>query len=282
MTRREITALGMRTPLVEAGPEGASEAVVLLHGNPGSAADWEAVIPGIAELGRVVAFDLPGFGGADKPAVLDYSAGTYATFIGAAIGQLGITRAHLVMHDLGGTALMWAAAQPRLVGSLTLIDTGVLRDFRWHWTARMYRAPVIGELMVRATTRRGFWATMRYYNRRARPLPDQAVERMWNDYEPATRRAALRFYRATATGSMELLSEPLRSLDPPTLVLWGRQDPAVPVIQAARQRETFPRAEIRVLDESGHWPMLDNPEGFAAALMPFLRRQLGATAATGD
>jgi len=282
MMRRELSALGLRTPLIDAGPEGASEAVVLLHGNPGSAADWEAVIPQIAEFGRVVAFDLPGFGNADKPDFLDYSAGTYASFIGAVIGQLGITRAHLVMHDLGGTGLVWAAATPRAVGSLTLIDTGVLLDFRWHWTAAMYRAPLIGGLMIRTTTRRAFRATLRYYNRRARPLPEQAIERIWRDYEPATRRAAQRFYRSTPPEALGLLREPLRALDPPTLVIWGLEDPAVPVVQAERQRETFPHAEVHVLEESGHWPMLDDPDRFSAALLPFLRRQLGAATATGD
>ena len=280
LRRGELSGLGVRSPLIEAGPENADEAVVLLHGNPGSSADWEELVPSLGELGRVVAFDLPGFGGADKPEALDYSAGTYGMFITAALDRLGITRAHLVMHDLGGTGLLWAAAHPQAVGSLTLIDTGVLLDFRWHWTARMYRAPVLGELMVRTTNRRGFRATLRYYNRGASPLPEAAIERMWRDYVPATRRAALRFYRATPTEAFELLQEPLQALDPPTLVIWGRHDPAVPVEQAERQRETFPSAEIVVLEQSGHWPMLDDPQGTRDALVPFLRRHFQATAAT--
>jgi pimeloyl-ACP methyl ester carboxylesterase len=270
----ELYSLGMRSPLVEAGPRDAREAVVLLHGNPGSAADWAEVMPAIGELGRVVAFDLPGFGQADKPAFLDYSAGTYATFIGAALEQLGIERAHLVMHDLGGTGLVWAAAHPGAVGSVTLIDTGILLDFRWHWTARMYRAPIVGELLVRAATRRGFHLAMRYYNPQPRPLPAAAVERMWRDYEPTTRRAAMRFYRATPAEVMELLRPALQAVDLPTLVIWGAHDPAVPVDQAERQRESFPSVEVVVLQDSGHWPMLDDPAGVCASLVPFLRRQL--------
>lgn len=273
----ELELLGMRSPVVEAGPRRASEAVVLLHGNPGSAADWEQLMPAISELGRVVAFDLPGFGAADKPACLDYSAGTYATFIGAAIERLGIERAHLVMHDLGGTGLLWAAAHPDAVGSVTLIDTGILLDFEWHWSARMYRAPLLGELVLHATTRRGFRAALRYYNPQPRPLPEAALGRMWRDYEPATRRAALRFYRATPPKAMALLQAPLRDLDPPALVIWGAHDPAVPVEQAERQRETFPSAEVVVLEESGHWPMLDDPAGVIGALLPFLGAQLPAT-----
>jgi pimeloyl-ACP methyl ester carboxylesterase len=272
----DIEALGMRTPLVEAGPPDASEAVVLLHGNPGSLEDWRALLPAVGAVGRAVAFDLPGFGGADKPEYLDYSSGTFAGFIGAAINQLGIRRAHLVMHNLGGTGLLWAAANPDRIGSLCLIDTGVLLDFRWHWTARMYRAPLIGGLMVRTTTRAGFRAAMRLYNPQPRPLPPAAVERMWRDYVPATRRAAQRFYRATPAEVMQLLQPALRALDPPTLVIWGAHDPAVPVLQAERQRESFPSADVVVLDDSGHWPMLDDPEGVERALVPFLRGHLTA------
>lgn len=274
--RSELELLGMRSPLVEAGPQDASEAVVLLHGNPGSAADWEELMPALGELARVVAFDLPGFGRADKPAYLDYSAGTYATFIGAAIEHLRIERAHLVMHDLGGTGLLWAAAHPGSVASVTLIDTGILLDFRWHWTARMYRAPLLGGLLVHATTRRGFRTALRFYNPQPRPLPEAALERMWRDYAPATRRAALRFYRATPAEVMQLLQPALSELDPPTLVIWGAHDPAVPVEQAGRQRESFPSAEVVVLDDSGHWPMLDDPAGVNVALLPFLQRQIGS------
>jgi pimeloyl-ACP methyl ester carboxylesterase len=266
----------MRSPVYEVGPENASEAVVLLHGNPGSSSDWRELMPEIGEVGRAVAFDLPGFGRADKPPYLDYSAGTYATFVAAAIEHLGIERAHLVMHDLGGTGLLWAAAHPGAVGSVTLVDTGILLDFRWHWTARMYRAPILGGLMVRTTTRRGFRAALRFYNPQPRPLPEAAVERMWRDYEPATRRAAQRFYRATPAEVMQLLRPAFTALDPPALVIWGAHDPAVPVEQAERQRESFPSAELVVLDDSGHWPMLDDPASVLAALVPFLRRHVGA------
>jgi len=277
----ELEAIGISTPVVESGPGEATEAIVLLHGNPGASADWDELLPALSDVGRVVAFDLPGFGRADKPACLDYSAGTYATFIGAAIEQLGITRAHLVMHDLGGTGVLWAAAHPNAVGSVTLIDTGILLDFRWHWTARMYRAPVLGEVMARATTRAGFRFAMRFYNPQPRPLPEAALDRMWHDYSPATRRAARRFYRATPAEAFELLGPTLRTLDPPALVIWGAHDPAVGVEQAERQRETFPSAQVVVLDDSGHWPMLDDPASVEAALVPFLRRHVGDVGAPG-
>lgn len=97
---------------------------------------------------------------------------------------------------------------------------------------------------------------------------------MWRDYDRETRRAALRFYRATPPPAMEFLAAPLRELDTPALVLWGAHDPAVPAEQAERQRESFPHADVVILEESGHWPHIDDPERAAAAIVPFLERQL--------
>jgi len=51
----------------------------------------------------------------------------------------------------------------------------------------------------------------------------------------------------------------LRSLDRPALVVWGARDPYLPVHYAQRQRETFPGAEVVLLADSGHWPMIDHP-----------------------
>jgi pimeloyl-ACP methyl ester carboxylesterase len=75
---------------------------------------------------------------------------------------------------------------------------------------------------------------------------------------------------------MGLLAPLLAPLDRPALVLWGAHDPFVSVEQAANQRESFPRAEVVVLDDSGHWPFLDDPDRAAAAIVPFLRGQLDA------
>ncbi len=87
----------------------------------------------------------------------------------------------------------------------------------------------------------------------------------------------LRLYRATSNpgGSAERLSAALRPLDRPALVVWGAQDPFIPVEQAERQRQTFPRAEVVILPGSGHWPYVDDPEEVSAAVVPFLRAVVG-------
>jgi pimeloyl-ACP methyl ester carboxylesterase len=276
---RAVFALGLRTRVLEVGSAGDEEAVVFLHGQPGSAEDWLELLPRVAPFARAVALDWPSFGKADKPPrkTWDFSAGTYSTFLAAVLSELGIRHAHLVMHDLGGVAVLWAAAHPGAFASAVLINTGVLVDFRWHWLARLYRAPGVGELLVALTNRPGFRAFVRFYNPQPRTLPRRIVDRWYDEYTRNTAHAMLAFYRATPAESMERLTEPLRALDRPALVVWGAHDPAVSVEQAERQRMSFPSAEVVVLPDSGHWPYLDDPEGAANSIVPFLERQASAS-----
>ena len=275
---RPISGLGVRTRLLEAGPDEGEEAIVFLHGQPGSADDWRALMKHVAPFGRALAFDWPAWGQAERPSrdSWDFSAGGGAALISAILAQLGIRRAHLVMHDLGGVGLVWGAAHPDRFASAVLMGTGALIGFRWHPVARLMRAPVIGDLGLRLATRGGFNAFMRYYNPQPRKLPPEVVDRWWAGYDLATRRAMLAFYRATPEKAMERLVEPLRELDVPALVLWGRHDRGVPVEQAELQRRSFPSADVVILEESGHWPYLDDPDRAADAIVPFLERQLAA------
>ncbi|WP_232715355.1 alpha/beta fold hydrolase [Gordonia metallireducens] len=90
---------------------------------------------------------MPGFGEARVPDGFGYSAVDYAGVIGQQLDELAIRTAHLVVHDFGGPwGLTWAADNPGRVGSVTLLNTGVWLGYRWHWAARAYRIPVVGEL----------------------------------------------------------------------------------------------------------------------------------------
>jgi len=275
---RVISALGMKTRLLEAGESDADEAIVFLHGQPGSADDWQELMRAAAPLGRVIAIDWPGWGEAERPSrdSWGFSAGASATFLAAVLAELGIRRAHLVMHDLGGVGLLWGAAHPEAFASAVIIDTGVLIDFRWHPLARLMRLPVLSDVLLPFATRFTFRAFVRYYNPQPRPLPRDVVDRWWASFSLGTRRAMVGFYRATPEKAFERLREPLARQDAPALVLWGAHDPAVPVAQAWRQRDSFPSTEVVILPDSGHWPYLDDPKGAAEAVLPFLKRQLAS------
>jgi pimeloyl-ACP methyl ester carboxylesterase len=270
----EIVVGGVRSPLLTAGSP-STQGVVFVHGNPGSSRDWEDLVPRVGRFGYAVAFDLPGFGQAQKPAEFDYSVPGYARHLEGVVRALGVRRVHLVLHDFGGPiGLAWAALRPDQFASVTLINTGVLLNYRWHLLARIWRTPWLGELFQASATRRGFHLLLRRGN--PRRLPRAFVDRMYHDYDRGTRRAVLRLYRSAAdpADTAAGLRDALRPLDRPALVVWGAADPYIGREHANRQREAFPRAEVVILEQSGHWPFIDDPERVASAVVPFLEQHL--------
>lgn len=276
ISEQRLTACGISTRVLQGGAnDRATEAVVFVHGNPGSSEDWRPLMARVAPHGRVIAMDMPGFGRADKPADYPYSVEAGATFLGEALQRLGVWRAHLVLHDFGGPwGLAWAAMNPMGLASLTLINTGLMLNYRWHLMARIWRTPVLGELQQMLTTRRGFRWALNVGQRK--PLPREFVDRMYDDLDAGTKRAILKLYRATSDVAQrsDMLGRMLKPLNPSTLVVWGEADPYLPARLADDQRQFFPRAEIHRLPESGHFPFADDPEGVAQAVVPFLIRQL--------
>ncbi|MBV9715527.1 MAG: alpha/beta hydrolase [Solirubrobacterales bacterium] len=270
-TRLEVDGVG--TPVSSAGDPHSPDALVFVHGNPGSRRDWDDLLARVAPFARAVAFDMPGFGRADKPEDFDYTVEGYARFLGSALSQLGIEGAHLVLHDFGGPwGLAWATQNPDQFASVVLINTGVLRGYSWHYLARIWRTPVAGELFQATTTRSGLRTALRHGNPRG--LPRAFVDRMYDDMDAGTTRAILRLYRATNDpgSAASKLADELRPLDRPALVVWGAHDPYIPVAMAERQRESFPSAKIAILDGSGHWPFADDPAAVGRVVEPFLRR----------
>ena len=270
--RGSLLAGGTRTRLLQAGPAGTSEAVVFLHGNPGSADDWVGMAGAAAGVGkRAVAFDLPDFGETVAPEGFEHDVPGYAGFVDAALRELGIERAHLVLHDFGGPiGLYWAASHPDAVASMTLIDTGALPGYRWHSLARIWRTPVLGELLQATATRPAF----RFLLNRNEPrgLPRGFVDAMYDHYDRRTRKAVLALYRATDDpgGMSAALVQVFAEREVPALVIWGEHDAYLPFSYAERQREAFPAAEVHVLPASGHWPFADAPETVERLFAEFL------------
>ena len=273
LREHDIVVKGVRSLVREGGPAG-PEAVVFVHGNPGSSRDWIRLATPVSEFARVVAPDMPGFGRADKPADFDYTAAGYARHLGGLLEELGIQRAHLVLHDFGGTwGLTWAAAHQKAFRCVVLMDTGVLPGYRWHMFAQVWRTPLLGEGFQVMTNRMLFSWLIKLHNPR---LPQDFIDSMYDDYDAGTRRAVLRLYRATPDlGKLtEPLGEALRPLNRPALVIWGAQDGYLDKGYAARQRETFPSAQVHVFEQSGHWPYADDPKAVHDLVLPFLRAQV--------
>ena len=273
---RRITVSGLRTPVLEAGPADASEAVVFVHGNPGSSEDWRDLIGRVGKFARAVAFDMPGFGRADKPRDFDYSGPGEVRFLDAALSHLGLRDVTLVLHDFGGPwGIEWATRNPDRVASVVLFNTGAFVDYRWHVIARIWQTPVLGELFM-ATANRFAFRTLT--NRgQTRKLPREYLDGMYDDFDRDTRRAVLKHYRAESNPRPDARrqADAMRPHDVPALVVWGPRDPYLGLDLAERQSQAFPSAQLVVLPDSGHWPFIDNPEEVAAHVIPFLREMTG-------
>jgi len=275
--RRARARVGGTQPRVlEAGPAGAREAVVFVHGNPGSCDDWERLAGAVGAAGvRAVALDLPDFGETIAPEGFKHDVPTYAGFLDEALGVLGVERVQLVVHDFGGPiGLVWAAMHVERVASVTLIDTGILPGYRWHRLARVWRTPVLGELFQAISPP----SVMRRMIGREEPrgLPCEFLEKL--HYSRRTRRAVLALYRATddpGAAATEFAAW-MAQQDIPALVIWGEHDVYLPSTYAARQRDAFPSADVHVLPVSGHWPYADAPETVERLLVEFVGRVAGA------
>jgi len=279
MQQAETIVDGIRSPVLRGGAARSAEAVVFVHGNPGSSRDWADLIAAVEPFARVFAADMPGFGQADKPPDFTYSVNGYAKHLGRMLEAEGITRAHLVLHDFGGPwGLGWAAQNVDQVASVTLLNVGIMPGYRWHYMARIWRTPLLGELFMATTNRPGLKLALKHGNPRG--LPDAYFEEMYANFDSATRRAVLKLYRNTDDiGALsEELASKLAPLKLAALVLWGDRDPYVPARYAEAQRQFFAVERVVRLPDSGHWPMIDNSVAVREAVAPFLRRHVAQVA----
>lgn len=282
-TDRALTVAGRATRVLEAAPPGqadAAEAVLFVHGNPGSRLDWADLVARVGAFTRAVAIDLPGFGQADKPPpdVFPYTVPAYADWLEPARTALGLRRVHLVVHDFGGPfGLEWAAGHLKDVGSVTVINAPPVQGYRWYLLARAWRTPIVGELVQ--------WSlvgpTFKWTAGRGHPsgLPRAFLDRMYADYDAGTRRAVLALYRATDARRMVTAdAATFAAADLPALVVWSDHDVYMDTRFAYVHRAAFPSAEVVVLPNRGHFVLAEDPEAVAAHVVPFLRLRVGGPA----
>ncbi|HEX8053353.1 MAG TPA: alpha/beta hydrolase [Thermoleophilaceae bacterium] len=271
-TRGRISIGRYSAPTIEAGPRDSREAIVLLHGNPGRSLDWLGVLRSVPHGTRVIAFDLIGFGTADKPYDFPYDLETTTPLLAQTFRELGIDRVHLVGHDIGSiVGIDWAAANPDRLASAVLFAGGIFIGYQDHHFARVWRTPGVGEQMMYGTDREGFVSVIQAHS--PRPLPREFLDRDYDVYDRATRCAVLVSYRREGDidARARQHAEALRPHDRPALVVFGDRDPFVPSYIAANSRQAFPHADVHVYENSGHWPFVDEEERTVGLMRDFFR-----------
>jgi pimeloyl-ACP methyl ester carboxylesterase len=252
--------------------------VVLLHGIAGTSATWDAVLPRLAAHYDVLAPDLLGHGESAKPHG-DYSLGAYANAVRDLLEALGENRATFVGHSLGGGVAMQFAYQfLERCERLVLVDSGGLgREV--HPLLRAAALPGAGLVLpwLSSTTSRGVGALVRGMRRlgiRAGPDLDETWRSFVSLEDPAARRAFIQ----TVRGVMDLSGQRVSANERlylaeglPTLIVWGENDPLLPVRHARAAHERMPGSRLEIFPEAGHFPHRDDPERFAGVLGDFIR-----------
>ena len=267
---REIqTAIG-RLSISEAGT---GAPVVLIHGLGATKASFLPTLDALAGTHRCIAVDLPGFGDSVKPIRACYDARFFARSMVALLDALELEQAHFVGNSLGGrVALEIGLSAPDRAGRLVLLAPSLawLRNRSWAPLLRLV-APQLG--LIQPTPRPIVEAIVERVVPGARDEWTAAgIDEFLRSYMTPRGRAA--FYAAARHIYLE---EPygkdglwtrLPALQPPSLFVWGRKDPLVPLAFKRHVRQAVP--ESRHLELScGHVPQLERPRQTHEAILRF-------------
>jgi pimeloyl-ACP methyl ester carboxylesterase len=257
---------------------GSGPPVVLIHGMLNSSSHWRSVALDLAREHTVIAPDLIGHGDSAAPRG-DYSLGAHAASIRDLLAALGIDRASIVGHSLGGGVAMQFFYQfPQRTERLVLISSGglgrevspVLR------TAALPGISVLLSLTLRRRLLGALSDAGRRLDRREVRLGvyAQALARALRPLESAeARHAFLQTLRAVIDvhGQRVSATDRLYLLESmPTLIVWGERDNTIPPLHGRRAHAAIPNSHLRTLPRAAHFPHLEDPDGLAEVLREFI------------
>jgi pimeloyl-ACP methyl ester carboxylesterase len=246
---------------------GSGPPVVLIHGMINSSRHWEQVALRLAEHHTVIAPDLIGHGDSATPRG-DYSLGAHAASIRDLLAAIGVERASIVGHSLGGGVAMQFFWQfPARVERLALVSSGglghevspLLRTIALPGASALL-ALVSRPFVLDALERRGVYP--RAVARALRPLEQPGAREAFIH----TLRSVIdvRGQRVSATDRLYLLSRM------PTLIVWGERDNTIPLAHGRAAHEAIPDSRFETLPRAAHFPHLEDPAGLSAVLLDFL------------
>ena len=274
---REFTAAGVRSFVLDQGPPGA-DPVVCLHGVPASSFVYRSVLPELAHRGlRGVAFDLPGLGLAARPDDFDYSWTGLGRWATAALDALGLGQVHLVVNDIGGPiGFEIAATDPDRIRSLLLLNTVVAVDtFRRPWVMEPFAHRSIGKAWLAAAGVPVVFRTLMRMIGFGPGVPTAAIDAhlrllLGDD----SGRAFLQIMR-----SFERTTEKRRRYEAvvgsgsyPVGLLWGSNDPALPLRTYGVQARLAARLDDIPTVGGKHFLQEDFPAEIAAAAAALAHR----------
>ncbi len=251
--------------------------VVLLHGLVSQSYSWRKVMPALAEQGfRAIAPDWIGHGFSSRPEgrAFAYTPAAFAQALGDFLTALALPPCHLVVQGyLGVAGLLYALDHPDRIQRLAILNTPLGTAAKLPWQIKQMTLPLAGEMMTQdpLLVDRTLEGGGPYRVEDA----DLDVYRKPFLTTSAAGRALLATLRklelATTTARLEAQ---LPQWPFPTLLLWGKSDPWLPLDLATAWQKTLCQGELVALEEVGHYGQEDWAEKVSEALVPFLRRSL--------
>ncbi len=249
--------------------EGAGDPVVLLHGIPTWGYLWHEIIPQLSKTHRVLVPDLPGFGFSDKSDRFDRSIAHQAEWIDQWLQQLGIERAAIVAHDIGGgVALRLATLFPDRVTRLCVMNI-VCYD-SWpielmlqfgHPEAYRKMSAATAITTLKQALKMGF----------ATSPGDDLLEALLAPYQTEVGKLSLiRNAAALNTNLTSEITHLLPKIGVPVLILWGEDDKFQLVKYAERLAGDIPGARLTRIKDARHFLMFDQAAQVASSLSAFI------------
>jgi pimeloyl-ACP methyl ester carboxylesterase len=256
---------GGNMQVVDRGPR-RGVPIVLIHGFTCAIDWWDQMMPLLARRHRVVAVDLLGHGGSEKPES-GYSMENQAELVSEALRRLGVRDAIVVGHSLGGiVATALSEAAPELVARIVIVDQAPENNgYGAHlpFTAALTFMPIIGEALWRATPDFaiedgvGFAAGFE--------VPDEFVE----DFRRLTYSAYDGSPEAEDAYTDAIpLDQRLRGRSTPLLAIFGAEEQIYDSEEALAAYAAI-GAETKLVPEAGHSPNVERPALTAALVMRF-------------
>lgn len=259
--------------IVDRGPRGAAP-IVLIHCFTCAIDWWDRMMPRLQRRHRVVAVDLLGHGGSEKPAD-GYSVENQADLVAEALGRLRVEDATVVGHSLGGAvSVALAERSPQLVNRVVIIDTTAGGEGDLGLLAKLTFTPVLGEALWRvkpdSATRKGLEVAFAP----GFDVPDAFVEDLermtFTSYDSAD---SSDYSEVTSLGTR------MKATGKPLLVVMGAEEQIIDDPQAtlARYAREAPGTITRLIPEVGHSPNVEKPARTAAIVLGFASAGSAAT-----
>lgn len=231
------------------GGHPARPTVVLLHGSPGDKEDFRSLGPELGKRYRVVAPDLPGFGGSTED-IPDYSIRAHARYIIELIDALGIERAHLLGFSMGGgVALNFADVAPQRVESITMLSSIGVQE-----------AELMGDYHLNHALHGAQLAAIWFFKE---AVPDFGLL--------GGSMLGLSYARNFYDTDQRPLRDILLRFEKPMLIIHGERDVLVPIEAAREHQRLVPQSEAEFLDDT-HFMLFEKGAILAPRILAFLDR----------